>query len=72
MTTSHRPDKVLYPDARPDEDVLEADLTQRMIRRPTDADIEEVMTPEANSGDTVGSDVSDSTMATNDSLGGTD
>ena len=70
-TTSHRPDKVLYPDARPGDEVLEADLTERMIRRPTDADIEEVMTPEANSPDVGGSDVSDSIIASNDSLGGT-
>lgn len=70
-TTSHRPDNVLYPDARPDESVLETNLADRMIRRPTEADFEDVLSPEGNSGDIVGSDVSDATTVTDASLGGT-
>ena len=69
-TTSAKPDFVLYPDARPDDSVLEEDLTQHMIRRPTEADFADVLSPEGNSGDIVGSDVSDSTQASNASLGG--
>jgi hypothetical protein len=70
-TTSHRPDKVVFPDSRPGDDVLESDLTEQMIRRPTEADFAEVLSPEGNSGDIVGSDVSDSTVASNASIGGT-
>lgn len=69
-TTSYRPDKVVYPESRPDDEVLEQDLTEQMIRRPTEADFTDVLTPEGNSGDIVGSDVSDSTIATDASLGG--
>ncbi len=39
--------------------------------RPTDADFEEILTPEHNSADVGGDDVSDSTMASDASLGGT-
>lgn len=70
-TTSAKPDFVLYPDAQPDDSVLEEDLTKRMIRRPTEADFADVLSPEGNSGDIVGSDVSDSTQASNASIGGT-
>jgi hypothetical protein len=42
-----------------------------MIRRPTEADFADVLSPEGNSGDVVGSDVSDSTMPSDASIGGT-
>jgi len=71
-TTSFKPDKVLYPDAGPGDEVLERDLTQDMVRRPTEADFADVLRPEGNSGDIVGSDVSDSTIASNASVSGTE
>jgi hypothetical protein len=42
-----------------------------MVRRPVEADFADVLTPEGNSGDIVGSDVSGSTGPSNGSLGGT-
>lgn len=70
-TTSHKPDTILFPEAGPDDEALEENLTPKMARRPTEADFEEVLSPEGNSGDLVGSDVSDSTTATNTSISGT-
>lgn len=72
-TTSAKPDKVLYPDVRDAGQTALDDTTlkDRMIRRPTEADFEEVLSPEGNSGDIVGSDVSDSTTDTGASVGGT-
>lgn len=70
-TTSAKPDKILFPDARPDDSVLEEDLTQHMIRRPTEADFDGLLSPAGDSGDIVGSDVSDSTVASDASVGGT-
>jgi len=70
-TTSAKPDIKLYPDAGPGDEIFEEDLTKRMIRRPTEADFTDVLSPEGDSGDIVGSDVSDSTQAGNASLGGT-
>ena len=70
-TTSAKPDKILYPDAGPGDEVLEEDLTKKMIRRPTEADFADILSPEGNSGDLVGSDVSDSTTASNASVSGT-
>ena len=72
-TTSAKPDKVLYPEARHEgQNVLDDDtLKDRMIRRPTEADFDEVLSPEGNSGDIVGSDVSDSTTDSGASVGGT-
>ena len=70
-TTSAKPDIKLYPDAGPGDEVLEDDLTKRMIRRPTEADFADVLSPEGNSGELVGSDVSDSTAASDASVGGT-
>ena len=70
-TTSHKPDTQLYPDAGPGDDVLEKDLTEQMIRRPTEADFEGLLSPEGNRGDTVSTGVSDSVIASNDSIGGT-
>jgi hypothetical protein len=64
-------DTVVFPDSRPDDRVLEEDLTKKMIRRPTEADFADVLSPEGNSGDVVGSDVSDSTMPSDASIGGT-
>ncbi len=70
-TTSARPDTILFPEARPGDEALEEDLTKRMIRRPTEEDFADVLSPEGNSGDIVGSDVNDSTMASDASIGGT-
>ena len=70
-TTSAKPDAILYPESRPDDSVFEEDLTKKMIRRPTEADFADVLSPEGNSGDIVGSDVNDSTMPSNASIGGT-
>jgi hypothetical protein len=70
-TTSHKPDEILYPDVRPDETILEQRLTDRMVRQPTDADFADVLSPEGDSGDIVGSDVSDSVLASDASVGGT-
>ena len=58
----------LNPDeARP----LDERLNEHLIRRPTEADFDEVLSPEGNSGDIVGSDVSTSTAVNNAALGGT-
>ena len=47
-------------------------MLDHMIRRPTEEDFADVLTPEGNaSGDIVGSDVSDGIGVSNDSLGGT-
>ena len=64
-------DRVLYPEARAGDAILEEDLTQKMIRVPTEADFEDVLSPEGDSGDIVGSDVSSSTISSNASVGGT-
>ncbi len=69
-TTSAKPDAVLFPESRPDDSVFEEDLTKKMIRRPTEADFADVLSPEGDSGDVVGSDVNDSTVPTNASIGG--
>jgi hypothetical protein len=46
-------------------------LLNHMVRRPTEEDFEDVLTPEGNaSGDIVGSDVTDGIGPSNDSLGG--
>lgn len=71
-TTSHKPDRQVYPDAGPGDDVLEKDLTEEMIRRPTEADFEGLLTPEGNRGDTVSTGISGSTTASNASIGGTE
>lgn len=53
-------DKMLYPEARLGDEVLGEDLTEKMIRRPIEADFEEVLTPEGiPPGDITGTDVSD-------------
>ena len=70
-TTSAKPDTILYPESRPGDEVLEEDLTKKMIRRPTEEDFADVLSPEGNSGDIVGSDVNDSTVASNASISGT-
>ena len=72
-TTSAKPDKVLYPDARnAAQNVLDDDtLKDRMIRRPTEADFADVLSPEGDSGDIVGSDISDSTTDSPASVSGT-
>ena len=46
-------------------------LDEKLLRRPTEADFADVLSPEGNSGDIAGSDVSDSTSVNNASLGGT-
>lgn len=47
-------------------------LIDRMVRRPTEADFEDVLSPEGNaSGDIGGSDITDSTRVTNASISGT-
>ena len=69
-TTSHRPDKILYPESRPDDNIIEEDLTEKMIRRPTEEDFEDVLTPEGDSGDIVGTAISDSTVASDASVTG--
>ena len=53
------------------ETPAESPLVDRMIRRPTEADFEDVLSPEGDSGDIAGSDVSDGTSVNNASLGGT-
>jgi len=59
----------------PTEDAVETpandSLLDQMTRRPTEADFEDVLTPEGNSGDIFGSDVSDSTAVTDAALKGT-
>lgn len=72
-TTSHKPDEVLYPETRQAgaEALNDDTLTERMIRRPTEADFADVLSPEGDSGDIVGSDVSNSTTASDISVGGT-
>ncbi|MBC8102269.1 MAG: hypothetical protein H7Z41_06755 [Cytophagales bacterium] len=55
----------------PDETGADRSLLNHMIRRPVEADFEEVLTPEGNSGDIAGSDVIRSSGPSNDSLGGT-
>jgi hypothetical protein len=55
-----------------DTELADRSLLDHMIRRPTEADFDDVLTPEGDmSGDIVGSDVSDATGASNDSLTGT-
>jgi hypothetical protein len=46
-------------------------MLDHMVRRPTEADFADVLTPEGNSGDIMGSDVSAGTGPSNGSLGGT-
>lgn len=46
-------------------------LLDRMVRRPTEADFEDVLTPEGQSGDIFGSDVSESTAVSDGALAGT-
>ena len=70
-TTSAKPDTILYPDAGHGDEALEEDLTKKMIRRPTEDDFADVLSPEGDSGDIVGSDVNDSVVASNASIGGT-
>lgn len=56
-----------------DGDVLSEDLTPQMIRRPTEEDFAQVLTPEGAHGDLFqGADVSDSTTISNSDLGGTE
>ncbi len=50
---------------------LEARLDEHLIRVPTEADFDDVLSPEGNSGDLAGSDVSTSTGVNNAALGGT-
>ncbi len=71
-TTSHKPDLPLNADAREAGEASLADTTlkDRMIRRPTEEDFAEVLNPEGDTG-VVGSDISDSTIASNASIGGT-
>ncbi len=58
--------------AENDGEVLgDRSLLEHMVRRPVEADFADVLTPEGNSGDIVGSDVSDSIGPSNGSLGGT-
>lgn len=65
-------DKVLYPEARQEnEAALNEDLRPHMIRRPVEADFADVLSPEGDSGRIEGSDVSDSVIASNASVGGT-
>jgi len=55
-----------------DAELSDRSILEHMIRRPTDADFDDVLSPEGElSGDIVGSGVSDSVMPSNDSLGGT-
>lgn len=54
-------------EARP----LDERLDEHLIRRPTEADFADVLSPEGNSGDIAGSGVSTSTSVNNASLGGT-
>lgn len=54
-----------------DEALADRSLLNHMVRRPTEEDFADVLTPEGNSsGDTVGSDVSTGIGVSNDSLGG--
>lgn len=54
-----------------DEELADRSVMEHMIRRPTDEDFDEVLTPQGEiSGDIVGSDVSDDTGPSNASLGG--
>ncbi|MES2461431.1 MAG: hypothetical protein V4671_12685 [Armatimonadota bacterium] len=53
------------------EVLADRSMLDHMVRRPTEADFADVLTPEGNSGDIVGSDVSDGIGPSNDSLGGT-
>ena len=53
------------------ETPAEDHLIDHMVRRPTEEDFEDVLTPEGNSGDIAGSDVSDSTSISNASIAGT-
>ena len=54
-----------------DEALADRSVLHHMIRRPTEEDFADVLTPEGNSsGDIVGSDVSDGIGVSNDSLGG--
>jgi hypothetical protein len=72
-TTSHKAaDKVLSADQQNRGDALLDDdtLVDRMIRRPTEEDFEDVLTPEGNH-DVAGGDVSDSVMASDASVLGT-
>ena len=50
---------------------LDERLDEHLIRRPTDADFDDVLSPEGNSGDIVGTGVSSSTAVNNAALGGT-
>lgn len=45
-------------------------ILEHMVRRPTEEDFADVLTPEGNSGDIAGSDVSSGIGVSNDSLGG--
>ncbi len=45
-------------------------VLEHMIRRPTEEDFKDVLKPEGNSGDIVGSDVSGGIGVSNDSVGG--
>lgn len=72
-TTSHKAaDKVLDADQmrRGDEILNDDTLVDRMVRRPTEEDFEDVLTPEGNH-DVVGGDVSDSVIASDASILGT-
>ena len=50
---------------------LEERLDEKLLRRPTEADFADVLSPQGNSGDIAGSDVSDSSSVNNAALGGT-
>lgn len=65
------PDSKSVPVNDGDAQVLgDRSVLEHMIRRPTEEDFEDVLTPEGNSGDIAGSDVSDGIGVSNDSLGG--
>lgn len=59
------------PETPTTEELVSDPLIDRMVRIPTEEDFEEVLKPEGNSGDIMGSDVSGSTAVSNASVAGT-
>jgi len=64
------PEHRVFTGTHPDKELSE-NLTDKMIRRPTEEDFEDVLTPEGFSEGTTGSDVSDGTYPGNTSIAGT-
>ena len=67
LASDREPEKISQDDV---ETPANDSLLDHMIRRPTEADFADVLTPEGNSGDIFGSDISDSTGVNNGSLDG--